>query len=106
VNALGVTSKTRHASLPNVPTIAEAGVEGYESYVWWGVFVAGSTPARLVSRLQADLAACIQSEDVSERLRTQGIDPSASTPEAFEGFFLAEVEKWSKVVKQAGVKVE
>lgn len=106
VRPLGVTSKARVASLPGVPTIEEAGVAGYESYVWWGVFAAGGTPAAVVSRLQQHLAAVIQSTDVSERLRSQGIDPVASTPEAFESFFNAEVEKWAKVVKEAKVKVE
>lgn len=106
VRPLGVTSRTRVASLPGVPTIEEAGVTRYESYVWWGVFAAGGTPPAVVSRLQQHLAAAIRSPDVSERLRSQGIDPIASTPEAFESFYDAEVEKWAKVVKEAKVKVE
>lgn len=106
VRPLGVTSKTRVASLPGAPTIEEAGVARYESYVWWGVFAAGGTPPAVVSRLQQHLAAAIQSPGVSERLRSQGIDPVASTPEAFESFYNAEVEKWAKVVKEAKVKVE
>lgn len=106
VRPLGVTSKARLSSLPSVPTIEEAGVSGYESYVWWGVFTAGGTPPAVVSRLQQHLAAAIQSPDVLERLRSQGIDPVASTPEAFESFYNAEVEKWAKVVKEAQVKVE
>lgn len=106
VRPLGVTSKTRVASLPGVPTIEEASVPGYESYVWWGVFAAGGTPSAIVSRLQQHLAAAIQSPDVLERLRSQGIDPVASIPEAFESFYNAEVEKWAKVVKEAKVKVE
>lgn len=106
VRPLGVTSKARLASLPGVPTIEEAGVPGYESYVWWGVFAAGGTPPALTARLQQHLAAAIQSPDVLERLRSQGIDPVASSPEAFESFYKAEVEKWAKVVKEAQVKVE
>jgi tripartite-type tricarboxylate transporter receptor subunit TctC len=106
VRPLGITSKARHPSLASVPTIEEAGVAGYESYVWWGVFAAGGTPADTISRLQRDLSASLKSPDVLERLQSQGIEPVGSTPAEFERFFNAEVEKWGKVVRQAGVKVE
>ena len=106
VRALGVTSPTRAEALPEVPTIAESGLTGYEAFVWWGVFSAGGTPAEIRSRMQREIAAAMQTPDVQERLRAQGVTVVGSTPEEFDRFFLAEANKWGKVVREAGIKVE
>lgn len=106
VRALGVTSAARAEALPDLPTIAEAGLPGYEAYVWWGVFSTGGTPAEIVGRMQREIVAALRTPAVLERLRAQGVTPVGSTPEEFERFFLAEADKWGEVVKQGGIKVE
>ena len=102
--ALGITTATRSPALPDVPTIAEAGLPGFEFDTWYGVFAPGRTAQPILTRIAADVARALQSNDVKEKLALRGAVPKASTPQEFDRFVRAETEKLAKVVKAAGVK--
>ena len=102
--ALGVTPAARSPALPDVPTIAEAGVAGFEFDTWYGIFAPGATPRPLVAQISADVARALASADVREKFATRGAVPKPSTPEAFDRFVRAEIDKLGKIIKAAGVK--
>ncbi len=106
IKALGVTSSKRAAVLPDVPTIAEAGVAGYNADLWFGVWGPAKLPRDITDRLAADTAKLLAQPDVRERLLAQGMDPIGSTPAQFAGFVHREFDQWGKVVHAAGVKIE
>jgi tripartite-type tricarboxylate transporter receptor subunit TctC len=107
VRALGVSSLKRSPQLPDVPTLDEAGIAGYEVVVWYAVFAPAGTPPRIHSRLHAELTRAIGSADLRERMAGQlGVDPMTSTPEELARFSQAEIRKWATAVQEAGVKVE
>ncbi len=106
LKALGVTTSKRLVPLPNVPTVAESGVPGYEAVNWYGVFVPAGTPKDIVAKLNADIVRVLKQPDVKERFAGEGGDIVADTPEEFAAFVRKEIPKWSKVVKDAGAKVD
>jgi tripartite-type tricarboxylate transporter receptor subunit TctC len=106
VRALAVTSSKRAPSLPNVPTMAEAGVAGYEVVAWQGIFAPAGTPPTIVQRLYTEISGILKQPDVQERLAKLGVDPSGMTPQQFAAFQAAEIAKWAKVVKEAKVRVD
>jgi len=106
VRALAVTSAKRVATLPDVPTMAEAGVPGYEVVSWQAMFAPAGTPPAIVQRLQTEVAAILKQPDVQERLAKLGVDPSGMAPQQLAEFQAAEIAKWAKVVKAANVKVD
>jgi len=106
VRALGVTTATRAPVLPDVPTIAEAGVPGYDTGVWWGFLAPAGIPSEVKAKLARDCAEAVKSPAVVERLRTLGATAVGSTPEEFADFMRAENEKWGPVIKAAGIKAE
>ncbi len=106
VKILGVTSKNRLASLPGVPTIAEAGVPGFEMQSWQGVFAPAGTPAVIVDRLAKEIAAILATAEVQEKLRTMGVEPDGRLAAQFSEFQQAEMVKWAKVIKEAGIQAE
>lgn len=106
LKALGVTTAKRLAPLPNVPTIAESGVPGYEAVNWYGVFVPAGAPKDIVAKLHADIVRALKLPDVKERFAGEGGDIIANTPEEFGAFIRMEIPKWSKVIKDASVKVD
>jgi tripartite-type tricarboxylate transporter receptor subunit TctC len=106
LRALGVTSATRVAKAPEVPTIAEAGVPGYESLQWYGLLAPAGTPREIILRLNKEAVAILRSAEVTERLANDGGIVVGSTPEAFGAFIRAETEKWAKVARAAGIKPE
>jgi tripartite-type tricarboxylate transporter receptor subunit TctC len=106
LRALGVTSTSRVPGAPDIPTIAEAGVPGYESLQWYGLLAPTGTPKEIIARLHKEAVAILRSADVSERLANDGGSVVASTPEEFAGYIRAETEKWAKVAKAAGIKPE
>ena len=106
LKALGVTSAKRLAPLPNVPTVAEGGVKGYEAVNWYGVMMPAGAPKELVARLNADIVRVLKEPDVKERFASEGGDIVADTPDQFAAFIRREIPKWSKVVKEAGAKVD
>lgn len=112
IRALGVTSAQRNASLPDVPTIAEQGVQDFEATAWFGILAPAATPAPIVAQLGAELDAVGRDPDFRARLATFGADPAGltpdggSSPETFAAFLRAEIAKWAEVVRQADVRVE
>ena len=106
LRALAVTGNRRAPSLPEIPTVAEAGLAGYEIYDFNGLFVPAGTPAEAIGRLQREVARVLAQPEVRERLAALGAEPVGSTPQAFEAFLRAEIAKWTKVVREAGIKVD
>jgi tripartite-type tricarboxylate transporter receptor subunit TctC len=107
VRALGVSSLKRSAHLPDVPTIAESGVSGYEVVVWYAIFAPAATPTKIHARLYADLVRAIESPDLHERLTGQlGVEPITSTPDQLAQYSQTEIKKWARAAQEAGVKVE
>ncbi|MGH8636802.1 MAG: tripartite tricarboxylate transporter substrate binding protein [Burkholderiales bacterium] len=104
VRPLGVTTATRADSLPDVPSIAEAGLPGYEATQWFGVLAPAGTAQAIVDRLHKEIVAALKSPDVVKQFSTQGAQIVASSPEQFAAYIRAETQKWAKVVKAAGIK--
>lgn len=106
LKAIAVTTKTRTASLPEVPTVAESGFPGYEVDNMYAVVAPRGTPRATVDRISREIARIVQAPDVKERLTGQGFDPVGMTPAAFEKYLRTEFGKWAKVVKQSGARVD
>ena len=103
---LAVTGIKRSPQLPDVPTVAESGVPGYEAYVWMGLLAPKGTPPAIIDRVQRELMQVLKSADVKSHMDTAGIEIVGSTPAEFGAFFRAEKERWAKVVRATGAKVE
>ena len=103
---LGVGSVKRYTRLPDIPTIAESGVRGYEAEQWYGVVGPAGTPAAIVNKLAAEIKTIVANPDVRERFYSQGIEPVYATPEEFAVYIKASVAKYAKVIKTLGLKVE
>lgn len=103
---IAVTTAKRSPALPNVPTIAEAGVKGYEATSWFGLLAPAGTPPAVVNRLNADLVKILAMPDVKKQMAEQGADAYSETPAAFAGFIKSETAKWAKVVKASGAVVD
>lgn len=106
LRALAVTGKARSKVAPQVPTVAESALPGYESTQWWIVMVPARVPDALVKRLNVALADALTAADLRERLSNQGAETVVSTPEEARQFLLSEIEKWAKVVRTAGIKLQ
>lgn len=104
--ALGVSTAKRSPQFPDLPTIAEAGVPGYEVTVWYGLCAPAGLPRELLDRINADLVKAVSSPDTTKRLADVGIEAAPNTPEQFAAFAAAEVSKWAKVVKDSGVTAD
>ena len=106
LKALGVGSAKRIAALPDLPTISEAGVPGYEVTNWWGIVVPAGTPRSVIDRLHHDLTAVVASTETKKRFENEGAEPLSMSPEEFGRFIAAETVKWARVVKDAGIRAE
>ena len=106
LRALGVTTRSRTAIAPELPTLSESGVPGYDVSSWYGLLAPAGTPAAVVARLQREIAKVLRLPDISEKLTAQGLDLVGNTPEAFAGVIQSEIAKWAKVVKASGAKVD
>jgi tripartite-type tricarboxylate transporter receptor subunit TctC len=107
VRAYGVTSATRAAAAPDIPTIAEAGLPGYEAVQWFGLLAPAGTPRDVITRVHGAVLQTLEDPAVKKRFTDGGADPRPSpTPEAFGAYIRAELKKWEKVVKAAGIKPE
>jgi tripartite-type tricarboxylate transporter receptor subunit TctC len=105
LRAIAVTSTTRVATLPGIPTVQEAGVANYNVTSWYGVFGPAALPAGIVKRLHAELTAALKDPTVLQRLATVGAEPSGKGPEEFGRFVREEIDTWAKVVKASGATV-
>ncbi|MGZ5227941.1 MAG: tripartite tricarboxylate transporter substrate binding protein, partial [Burkholderiales bacterium] len=104
VRALAVTSVQRSAALPDVPTVAESGVPGYEAIAWQGLLAPAGTPKALIARINAEFVKVLKQPDIVAKLNEQGYDTVASTPEWFASYIRSEIAKWAKVIKASGIK--
>jgi tripartite-type tricarboxylate transporter receptor subunit TctC len=103
---LGVSSAKRNSALPNLPTVAEAGVPGYEAIEWQGVVVPAGTPAPVIGRLHQAFVKAVTLPEMKERLAAIGADAAGSTPEELAAFIRSELAGWAKVIKESGIKIE
>ena len=106
LRALGVTSAKRSALLPEVPTIAEAGLPGFEVVVWYGVCAPAATPKALQAKLEADIVRALGSADLQKRLFDQGVEAQPMSAERFGAYMQAETDKWARAIKGAGIQPE
>jgi tripartite-type tricarboxylate transporter receptor subunit TctC len=106
VKALAVTGKKRSGILPNVPTLDEAGVPGYEAVIWLGIMAPKGTPQPIVDKLNAEINKVLARPDVKEAWAKQGVEPMSMSPAEFDTYLRADIEKWAKVVKDTGMKVQ
>jgi len=103
---LGVSSAKRNPALPNLPTIAEAGVPGYEAIEWQGVVVPAGTPGPVVGRLHQAFAKAVTAPEMKERLAAIGADAAGGTPDELAAFIRSELAGWAKVIKESGIRIE
>ena len=106
LRALGVTTAKRSAAAPEMPTIAEAGVPGYDANAWFGIFAPAGTPQPIVDRLNAEIVKIVKLPETRERFLSLGAEPAGTSAAEFGAFFRNEVAKWGKVVKESGARVE
>ena len=106
LRAIAVTSAKRAPALPDVPTIAESGLPGFEASSWFGIVAPAGTPPAIIARINNDVDQWLQSSEAKEKLLAQGAIPAGGTPEQFAAHIRDETEKWAKVVKASGAKVD
>jgi len=103
---IAVSSIKRVSQLPDVPTVDQAGVKGFETSAWSGLYAPAGTPADIINRLNAEVVKILKQPSVREQLMAQGAEPVGDTPEEFSRFTLAEISKWAKIIKISGAKVD
>jgi len=106
LRAIGMSTAKRSSFAPNLPTIAESGLPGYDVSLWWGIFAPVKTPRPVVERLNAEINKILVTEEIKKRFADFGAEPTPASPEAFTAMFKSEIVKWSKVVKESGIKAE
>ncbi|MNC91012.1 Tripartite tricarboxylate transporter family receptor [compost metagenome] len=106
MRALGVGNAKRIASLPEFPTVAEAGLPGYEAYAWGGMVGPANMPKDIVARLNREIVQVLKQKDVTDRMLSEGTVPTPSSPEEFTAYIKTELQKWGAVVKMANIKAE
>ena len=106
LRALGLASRNRIAAAPNIPTLAEVGLPGFESLLWFGIFVPAKTPKTIIDRLSAEVRKAMTSPDLRQRFVDLGAEPMASSPEEFGAFVKSEYQYWGKLIKDAGIRIE
>ena len=106
IRALAVSSPKRAAAAPEIPTVAEAGVPGFEALSWFGLVAPAKTPQAIVAKLAAETQRILKLPDVNERIVALGAQPVGGTPQEYAAFIRSEIAKWQKVIRSAGVKIE
>jgi tripartite-type tricarboxylate transporter receptor subunit TctC len=106
VRAIATTGQTRSAVIPNLPTVSEAGVPGYDAVIWLGIMVPTGTPKPVVDRLNAEIRKVLAQPDVKGDFAKQGAVPMEMSADEFGRFMAQDIEKWAKVVKASGMKVD
>jgi len=106
LRALAVTGKRRSSELPDVPTVDEAGVPGYEVSPWYGLLAPAGTPPPIVARLASEVTKIVRAADMREKLAAQGAEPGGGTPEEYAAVIRSETVLWTRVIREAGIKSE
>jgi tripartite-type tricarboxylate transporter receptor subunit TctC len=106
IRALATTGAERTHNAPDLPTLAESGVPGYQLLAWWALYAGAATPPAVVAKLNRDFGAAMNSEELKGQLAQLGLDPYTTSPEDFARMQAAELAKWSKLVRDAGIKIE
>ena len=106
LRALAVTTAKRSRVGEDIPTLAQAGVPGYDANAWFGVFAPAGTPDAVIARLQSEISKIVKIPEIRDRFLALGAEPVGSTPEQFAAFYRAEVLKWAKVVKDSGAQID
>ena len=106
IRALAVTSAKRVKGAPDIPTIAESGLPGYDVTPWYGILAPAGTPGRIVKALATEIGRIVQSPEIQERLAVQGFEATLSTPDQFRNIMRAEIDKWAKVIRDAGIQAQ
>ena len=106
LRALAVTSAQRSPSAPELPTVSESGIAGFEALTWHGIVVPAATPAPVITRINAEFNAVLVTSETKERLATQGVEVRGGKPDEFAAFLRSEIPKWTKVVRESGAKVD
>ncbi len=104
LKALGITSLKRSAAVPDIPTVAESGVPGYEAKNWFGILTPAGTPRFVVAKLNRQINDILRTPDMTATLARQGVEAEGGTSEAFGDYLKSEITKWVKVIKTAGLK--
>jgi len=105
LRAIAISTAKRSPQAPDLPTIAESGVPGYDLTPWYGIFAPAGTPRAIVMKLNREIDVILNAPELKERFRTQGVDLVTSTPEAFAALIRKEIPKWREVVKKSGARV-
>jgi tripartite-type tricarboxylate transporter receptor subunit TctC len=106
LRALAVGSAKRTPALPDVPTVAESGVPGYEYTTWYGIFAPAGTPAPILARLNAEIVRILAAPELTQRFQSQGGDPASSTPQELAAYMREEAARWDRVIRTAGIRIE
>jgi tripartite-type tricarboxylate transporter receptor subunit TctC len=106
LRALGVSGAKRSTSAPELPTIAESGLPGFEVIGWNGVHMPKGTPKAIVSRINTEILQVLKQPDIQERMSLAGLDAFGNTPDAFAAFVKADLARWAKVIREAGIQPE
>src|SRR5256885_16446898 len=106
LRVLGPSGPRRSAVLPDVPTISESGVPGYEAHNWWGILAPAGTPAPVIGKLHKDLTRVLSSRETEKRFETEGAEVVRMSPAEFCGYTSTGIVKWSRVAREVGIKAE
>ena len=106
IRPIAVTSAKRSSAAPDIPTVGESGVPGYDASSWFAFLAPAATPKSIVTRLNTEAMKALQAPEVRDALIRQGMDPAGSTPGEIDAYLRAEIAKWTRVVKEAGIRAE
>jgi tripartite-type tricarboxylate transporter receptor subunit TctC len=106
IRGYAVTTLGRSAAMPDIPTIAESGLPGFDANNWYGIVVPAKTPKAIVMKLNAETNRALATQELKSLFLTQGLDPAPGTPEQFGAYIKSEISKWAKIIKESGAKPE